>query len=167
MELANTPCVRNEDYWSTNRFTEARKLRLFDRASILVGGRGSPRKFGSHIDLVRSEDLIGEDLPTVSIIMHSSCQLNDTMGLLNQLAGPIRSPTALMKVHSLLERESRKQETAPVFKPLQAVFDALLQPKTKKTTACILCLENNSDESKLCTCGLKFRSEGEWNYKTA
>ncbi len=87
-------------------------------------------------------------------------------GLLNQLAAPIRSSIALMKAHSPLENDSRKQENDSVVQPVQAVFDALLQPRTKKKTACILCPEN-FDDNKVCPCGLKFRSDVKWNSKTA
>ena len=86
--------------------------------------------------------------------MSSQVRIHDDMSLINQSDGATATPSALMKIHATMLRETMREMrevNEPTLEPCQRVFETFFLPlKQRSLTDCVNC--HDGDQRHVCTC---------------
>ena len=105
-DVGYCPFEQAQDWKAFNRFTIAKKAEVFNSMAIVLGLEGTPKQFGSLIDLKCDEPMLKQDITDIRIVIRNSWQIRTTLGNLNALCAATKTPCALMKLNAHLARRS-------------------------------------------------------------
>ncbi len=120
------------------------------------------KKFGSVIDYKCKIPLLEPELIDVSMILYGQYQVKITRETLNVLCGATKAPSALMKIHALMIKESRREEVNEETKVLSDIFAAIFTgDRQNSPDRCVLCTPEVIElDTPNCECGLRVISPG-------